>query len=107
MSNIAIIDPNGLIEVTPGTIKAIKGDNPAYRARIAIALPLNTWLYALGSGHQLNQFKNVKASQSNLQNFQKVATLYLKPYGAVVTDTYLARGVEGLTLQVDQETIYG
>jgi hypothetical protein len=107
MSEISIIDQNGVIEVIPGTIQAIKGDNPAYRARIALALGQGTWLYALSSGHQLNQFNNVKASQSNFQNWQKSAIQYLKPYGAIATDVFLARGVEGLTTQVNQETIYG
>jgi hypothetical protein len=71
MSTISIIDENGLIEVIPGTVQAIKGDNPAYRARIALALPLGAWLYAMEEGHTLNQYSNVKASQSNFQNWKR------------------------------------
>lgn len=107
MSAVEIIDQDGVIEVVPGTIQAITGDNPAYRARIALALGQGTWLYALSQGHQLNLYNNVKASQSNFQNWQKAVIQYLKPYGAIATDVFLARGVEALTTQVNQETIYG
>lgn len=107
MSNVDIIDSDGIIEMVPGTLQPVAADNPAYRARIAMALPINSWLYALTSGHQLKQFEDVKASQSNFQNYKKAVILYLKPYGPSVTDTFLARGVEGLTIQVNQETIYG
>ena len=107
MSDVAIIDQSGLIKVVDNTIKPIKGDNPAYRARIALALPLGGWLFAPTAGHSLNQFKTVKASPSNVENFQKAARLYLDPYGPQVVSRYLARGVEALTVDVSKETIYG
>lgn len=107
MSEVQVIDPNGFVEVIPGTVKPIKGDNPAYRARIALALPVNTWLYAPGSGHNLKQFDIAKASDSNKENFIKSVKLYLAPYGPSVISRYIARGLAGITTEVTKQTIYG
>lgn len=107
MSAVSVIDSNGLIVVTPGTVQAVRVDNPAYRARIALALPVGAWLCAPSAGHSLDQFKNVKASDSNRENYMKSAKKYLAPYGPDVISRFIERGVEGLTIQVSQETIYG
>lgn len=107
MSKVSVIDSHGLIVRQPNSLQPVKADNPAYRARIALALPQGAWLYAPTAGHTLDQFKKAKTTDASRENFGKIAKLYLAPYGAQVTSIYLARGIEALTVTVSKETIFG
>lgn len=104
-NTMPVVDENGLFLTKPGTLNVIELDNPVYRARIAIALPINRWLYAPASGHTLDQYKNVKASAVNQDLFEKSLRLYLSPYGPDVVGRFTSRGNSQLQIVVTKETL--
>lgn len=92
MSKMPIIDGSGNYVTTNGSLSPKQSTHPAFKARVAIALPLGEWLYAPTSGHSLKPYLKQKATPDKVQEFQKSARLYLKPYGPTVTDVFIGRG---------------
>ena len=105
MSKMTIIDENGFFKVDPGTLKTIESNHPAYKARIALALPRGDWLYAPTKGHDLKPYQNAKASKPKIEEFQKSVKLYLAPYGPDVVSRFTARGSLSLQVLITKETI--
>jgi hypothetical protein len=102
-----IVDGNGNFALVPGTLKPIESTNPVYNARIALALPVGSWLYAPKSGHQLAIYDTIKATPANQDAYQKSLELYLKPYGPEVLARITGRGMEQLQELITKETISG
>lgn len=98
---------NGNYMLQPGTQTLVLGDNPVYRARIAMALPVNSWPYAPTSGHQLAQYSQVHQSQANIDSYEKSLKLYLAPYGPKATSEIIKRGIVELQFDLTKETING
>ena len=107
MRTMTIIDENGRFKLLPGTLKTVEGDNPAYRARIALALSKGSWMFAPAEGHNLDQYARAKATDQNKLAFQKEAELYLRPYGPEVVARLSSRGTLILEETVTKESISG
>lgn len=107
MSYMPVVDSDGNFEVDSGTLSPILDNNPAYKARIAVGLPIGSWLHAPASGHDLDTYKKQKATESKIIEFQKALVLYLQPYGPQIADRFAARGTIGLRVRVTKETISG
>jgi hypothetical protein len=102
-----IIDEKGEFTLQPGTLLPKEDDNPAFRARIALALPLNSWLYAPANGHTLDDFKRARATPENVIAFEKEAKLYLSAYGPAVSSRFISRGQTQIGFVVTKETLFG
>lgn len=98
-----IIDEDGLIQLESQTLKPVDSKDPVYKARNALGLPYGSWLYAPTTGHNLEAYKNAKATQSKLEEFTKSLKLYLAPYGDQVTSRYLQRGKINLALDITKD----
>jgi hypothetical protein len=92
MSGIPIIDEQGNYRTVGGSLYPTTSTHPVYKARVSLALPQNTWLYAPTSGHNFDAYKNAKATPEKILEFEKNVKLYLKPYGPSVTSIFTGRG---------------
>lgn len=102
-----VIDEQGKFKVEDGTLKGVDSPHPVWKARIALALPQGEWLHAPLKGHNLNVYKQAKASKEKVEEFQKSVNLYLTPYGPEVLSRFIARGSLSLQVMITKETLNG
>ena len=107
MSYMPIVDENGLIVVETGSLKPVESNHPAYKARNDVALPQGAWLYAPADGHDLDKFKNAKATQANAEEFEKSARFYLNKYGADVISRLIKRGQASFDINITKDPLNG
>lgn len=101
------VDENGRFVVTPNTLKAEQSEHPVHKARVAVALGLNSWLHAPNEGHTLGVYAQSKATDEKSDEFQKVLKLYLAKYGPEVTQRFISRGKLQMQVLITRETING
>jgi hypothetical protein len=104
---VKIVDDKGNYALSEGTLLPLTSDNPVYKARIALALPVGKWLYAPAVGHTLDVYRTRKASSATVEEFQKTLKFYLQPYGPVVTNTFVTRGTLKQSINITKETLNG
>lgn len=98
-----IIDVNGQYAYTAGTMKAQTSSHPVYQARIDLALPQGTWLFAPPTaGHTLQRFAKAGNTQAKQDEFQKELSLYLAKYGSAVVNTFTGRYALELDMTIPQ-----
>ena len=105
MSLMTIVDENGNLKVLDGTLKSVESAHPVHKARVAIALPKNTWLHAPDQGHELTPYAQQKATPEKVEEFQKLLKLYLNQYGPQVTGLFFRRGQLSLEVKITKETL--
>jgi hypothetical protein len=102
-----IVDENGNYKLVDGSLKPVTSEHPVHKARIALGLPIGEWLFAPTVGHDLKQYKNVKASESMKSEFQKSVALYLKDFGPDVVSVFTDRGVLTEKLEIREDALNG
>lgn len=107
MSKMAIVDENGKYKTEDGSLKVVQSEHPVHKARVAIALDKGAWLYAPANGHSLGVYTTQRATQQKVEEFQKMAKLYLAPYGPQVVGRFIKRGELSLEINITRETING
>lgn len=99
-----IVDQFGQFQLLNDSLKPAESEAPIYRARVAMALPKGKWLYGPEQGHELDAYKRVKMTDAKREEFQKMLTSYLDPYGPDVVDRLVKRGEFQIQLQVQGES---
>lgn len=94
-----VIDQEGEYAYVPGTKTLKTSSHPVYQARIEIALPKGSWLYAPSSGHNLARFQRSKQSQQTIDEFRKELSHYLARYSPDVKSQLVDRG--GVTINME------
>jgi hypothetical protein len=100
-----VIDANGEYAFEDGTRTLRTSDHPVHQARVELALPKGSWLYASDSGHELARFKNVKQSSAQIEEFQKELRFYLKKYHPEVTRILADRNAVTLNMEIKQDAL--
>lgn len=103
MRAMPIIDESGNYTFSEGTRIVATSTHPVYRARIEIPLEQGIWIGASPqAGNRLGRFKRVRASDHQIEEFQKELTSYLSAYSPEVLDTLVTSGAVQFDLSITQ-----